>query len=57
MRYLLTLVLAFAVTVLASAHQRRSDDYDDDYGHVPTVTTYTTVTTCPVTSTYTEDGT
>jgi hypothetical protein len=41
-----------AATTLANVLQRRSD-YED----VPTITTYTTVTTCPVTSTYTEDGT
>ena len=51
-----TLFLALVGVGLASPLVQR--DYEtDDYGNVETLTTYTTVTTCPVTSTYTDEGT
>ncbi|KAK7397644.1 hypothetical protein QQX98_012988 [Neonectria punicea] len=65
MKYSATLLL-LAASALANQVQRRGDEYEGggydegDYGYdeeTKTLTTYTTVTTCPVTSTYTEEGT
>lgn len=51
-----TSMLALAGSALANQPVPR-DDYDYGYEADVTYTTYTTVTTCPVTSTYTEKGT
>lgn len=48
-------LLALTATALGNQIQERGGGYDD-YEHT-TLTTYTTVTTCPVTSTYTQEGT
>lgn len=52
---LLVVMLALAGSSFASP--LAEGDYSDDYGDEHTLTTYTTVTTCPITSTYTDDGT
>ncbi|KPM42649.1 hypothetical protein AK830_g3939 [Neonectria ditissima] len=52
-------LLLLASSALANQVQPRGDEYDEGdygYGETTTLTTYTTVTTCPVTSTYTKEG-
>ncbi|KAF7562010.1 hypothetical protein G7046_g2129 [Stylonectria norvegica] len=53
MKYSATL-LAFAASALAYGDEKRGEDYEEKE---TTLTTYTTTTVCPVTSTYTEEGT
>lgn len=55
-------LLLLATSALANEVQERGDgyyggDHGGGHGGTKTLTTYTTVTTCPVTSTYTKEGT
>ena len=50
-------LLGLLALVAGSPAQDRQADYGDDHTEVETLTTYTTVTTCPVTSTWTDGGT